>query len=155
PCPTASRPAGSARRPWPGSSPSRGSRPGPRADPAAAAPAAAGRGRPPPGGAAGGAPGARPAARGRRPPPGPAGAPGPPPRRPGAVRAAAGRKGGWGAGRAGGAELLDQQAERAVGVAEAAGRFLLGEALKEDGTEGLVLALPGASRLEEEALGEG
>jgi hypothetical protein len=50
---------------------------------------------------------------------------------------------------------LDQQAEGAVGVVEAAGGLLLGQASEEDGAEGLVLALLRASGLLEEAPGEG
>jgi hypothetical protein len=50
---------------------------------------------------------------------------------------------------------VDQDAEGGVGVAEAAGGFLLGNALDEDGAEGLLRALRGASGLQEEALREG
>jgi hypothetical protein len=41
-------------------------------------------------------------------------------------------------------------AKGARGVAETAGGGFLGEALNKDGTEGLILALAGAGRLEEE-----
>jgi hypothetical protein len=41
-------------------------------------------------------------------------------------------------------------AKGARGIAETAGGGFLGEALDEDGTEGLILALAGAGRLEEE-----
>jgi hypothetical protein len=50
--------------------------------------------------------------------------------------------------------LPDQHAEGAVGVVVAMGCLLLGQAIDEDGAEGLVLALLGASGLHEEASGE-
>ena len=74
---------------------------------------------------------------------------------PTAGREGMGQKGGWLTCRTGGAELSDQQAEGAVGVAEALGDFLLRPSLDEDGAEGFILALPGAGGFEEEAEGEG
>ena len=53
------------------------------------------------------------------------------------------------------AELVDQVAEGVIGVAEAVGDRLLGQAVEEDGAEGLVLALQGPGRLSEEALARG
>ena len=50
---------------------------------------------------------------------------------------------------------MDELAEGAVGVAEAAGGLLLGEAGEEDGAEGLVLALQGTGGLSEEAAAKG
>lgn len=72
-----------------------------------------------------------------------------------AVLGGTGQKGGQRSGRTGGAELPDHDAEGAVGVVVAVGRFLLGQTVDEDGTEGLVVALLGASGLHEEASGEG
>jgi hypothetical protein len=48
------------------------------------------------------------------------------------------------------AELVDQLAESAVGVAVKMGGLLLGEAVNEDGAEGVVLALLRARRLDKE-----
>jgi hypothetical protein len=70
-------------------------------------------------------------------------------------RGGTGQKGGRGSGRTGDAELPDYDAEGAVGVMVAVGRFLLGQTVDEDGTEGLVVALLGASGLHEEASGKG
>jgi hypothetical protein len=49
------------------------------------------------------------------------------------------------------AELVDELAECVVGVAEAVGGVLLGDAIDEDGAEGLVLALARGRRLSKEA----
>ena len=49
------------------------------------------------------------------------------------------------------AELVDQDAEAARGVAAAAGGFGRAEALEEIGAEGFVLAVGGVLWLEEEA----
>jgi len=49
------------------------------------------------------------------------------------------------------AELVDQDAEAARGVAAAAGGLGRGEAFDEEGAEGFVLAMGGVLRLEEEA----
>jgi hypothetical protein len=62
----------------------------------------------------------------------------------------AGRKGGRLARGAGGADLADEQAEGAVGVAETPRGVLLGQPVDEDGAEGFVLALLRAGGLEEE-----
>src|SRR5262249_40925397 len=62
-----------------------------------------------------------------------------------------GGPGGRGVGVGGGvAELVDELAEGVVGVAETLGGLLLGQALDEDGAEGLVLALGGAGWFAEE-----
>jgi hypothetical protein len=47
------------------------------------------------------------------------------------------------------AELMDQDAEATWGVAEAAGDLGAGEAVDEEGAEGLVLAVGGVGGLEE------
>src|SRR5262249_36902140 len=47
------------------------------------------------------------------------------------------------------AELVDQDTEAAVGVAEAFGDFRAGAALDDVGTQGLVLALGGVGRFQE------
>jgi hypothetical protein len=51
----------------------------------------------------------------------------------------------------GAAEMVTQDAKRARGVAEALGDVGTGNTLDEEGAEGLVLALRGGSRFEEEA----
>jgi hypothetical protein len=51
------------------------------------------------------------------------------------------------------AELVDELAEGVVGVAETLSGVLLGEAIDEDGAEGLVLALAWGRRLPKEAKG--
>ena len=50
---------------------------------------------------------------------------------------------------------MDELAEGVVGVAEAPGGLLLGDAIDEDGPQGLVLALAGAAGLSEEVLAQG
>ena len=49
------------------------------------------------------------------------------------------------------AELVDQDTEAARGIAEAAGDLGAGEAIDEEGAEGLVLAVGGVGGLEEDA----
>jgi hypothetical protein len=55
------------------------------------------------------------------------------------------KKGRWGL-----TELMDQDAKAARGVAEAASDFGTGEAVHEEGAEGLVLAVGGVGGLEED-----
>jgi hypothetical protein len=52
-------------------------------------------------------------------------------------------------------EMMTQDAERALGIAKAPGDVSGGKTLDEVGTEGLVLALGGGSRFEEESTLDG
>ena len=72
-----------------------------------------------------------------------------------ADRTAAGEKGGRLARRTILAKPMDQLAEGVIGIAEALGDLLLRQAVRQDGPQGLILALPGTGGHLEAALAQG